>query len=45
MYYFIVFLLLLVAQLLYFIIAKKFSIIDKPNERSSHTKPTIRGEE
>ena len=43
MYYFIVFLLLLVAQLLYFIIAKKFSIIDKPNERSSHTKPTIRG--
>ncbi|MDO6440375.1 glycosyltransferase family 4 protein [Cyclobacterium sp. 1_MG-2023] len=43
MYYIIVFLLLLVAQLLYFIIAKKFSIIDKPNERSSHTKPTIRG--
>ncbi len=43
MYYFILFLLLLAAQLVYFQIAKKFSIIDKPNERSSHTKPTIRG--
>jgi len=27
----------------YFIIANKFSIIDKPNHRSSHTKITIRG--
>jgi len=43
MYYFIVFLLLLGAQLLYFLIADRYSIIDKPNERSSHTKPTIRG--
>ena len=43
MYYFIVFLLLLGAQLLYFLIADRYSIIDKPNERSSHTKSTIRG--
>ena len=43
MYYFIALLLLLGAQLLYFFIAKKYRIIDKPNERSSHTKPTIRG--
>lgn len=43
MYYFIVFLLLLAAQLLYFLIADKYNIIDKPNERSSHTKATIRG--
>jgi len=43
MYYFIVFLLLLGTQLLYFLIADRYSIIDKPNERSSHTKPTIRG--
>ena len=43
MYYFIAFLALLGAQLLYFLIADKYNIIDKPNERSSHTKPTIRG--
>ena len=29
--------------MLYFRIAKKYSIIDKPNERSSHLEPTIRG--
>jgi UDP-N-acetylmuramyl pentapeptide phosphotransferase/UDP-N-acetylglucosamine-1-phosphate transferase len=29
--------------MLYFIIAKKYNIIDKPNERSSHLEPTIRG--
>ncbi len=30
-------------MLVYFRIAEKFNIIDKPNERSSHTKTTIRG--
>lgn len=30
-------------MLIYFKIADKFNIIDKPNERSSHTKTTIRG--
>lgn len=43
MYYLIAFLALLGAQLFYFLIADKYNIIDKPNERSSHTKPTIRG--
>lgn len=35
--------LLLLAILLYFRIADRFNIIDKPNERSSHTTVTIRG--
>jgi len=35
--------LLVIAELLYFRIADKFNIIDKPNERSSHTKVVIRG--
>lgn len=30
-------------ELLYFKIADKFNIVDKPNQRSSHTKTTIRG--
>lgn len=34
---------LVVAELLYFRIADKCNIIDKPNERSSHTKVVIRG--
>lgn len=38
--YFVSFLLL---ELLYFKIADRFNIIDKPNARSSHTKITIRG--
>jgi len=41
--YLIVFVLLLVAELLYFRIANKYNIIDKPNERSSHNYITIRG--
>lgn len=32
-----------VAELLYFRIADRYQIIDKPNERSSHTRITIRG--
>ena len=35
--------ILLAAELLYFRIADKCNIIDKPNERSSHTKVVIRG--
>src|SRR5690554_6261150 len=43
MIYIIVFTLLVVAELLYFRVADKFNIIDKPNERSSHNYITIRG--
>lgn len=43
MSYFIVFALLVVAELLYFKVAEKFNIIDKPNLRSSHDYITIRG--
>ena len=35
--------ILIIAELLYFRIADKCNIIDKPNERSSHTKVVIRG--
>ena len=41
--YIIIFVLLLLAELLYFRIADKFNIIDKPNQRSSHTKIVLRG--
>lgn len=43
MYYFMIMVLLFVAELFYFRIADKFNIIDKPNERSSHTRITLRG--
>lgn len=43
MTYLIIALLLLVAELIYFRIADKFNIIDKPNRRSSHTSITLRG--
>ena len=43
MYYIIVLVLLFLAELFYFKIADKCNIIDKPNERSSHTKVTLRG--
>ena len=39
----IVLVLLFLAELFYFKIADKCNIIDKPNERSSHTKITLRG--
>ncbi len=39
----IIFFALLLAELFYFRIADRFNIIDKPNERSSHTQITIRG--
>lgn len=35
--------LLLAAELLYFRLAARFGIIDTPNRRSSHRRPTIRG--
>ena len=41
--YGIIAVLLVVAELLYFKIADKCNIIDKPNERSSHTKVVLRG--
>ena len=41
--YIIIFILLLVAELLYFRIADRYNIIDKPNERSSHTTVVLRG--
>ena len=43
MYYIIVLVLLFLAELFYFKLANKFNIIDKPNERSSHRKVTLRG--
>lgn len=39
----IVFLFLLLAGLIYYRLANKLNIVDKPNERSSHTQVTVRG--
>lgn len=41
--YGIIFVILLVLELVYFKIAYKFNIIDKPNERSSHSTIVLRG--
>lgn len=41
--YCIIAVLLVIAELVYFKIADHFNIIDKPNERSSHTRVVIRG--
>ena len=41
--YIVIFILLLIAELLYFRIADKYNIIDKPNERSSHSTIVLRG--
>ncbi|MDR2221549.1 MAG: glycosyltransferase family 4 protein [Flavobacteriaceae bacterium] len=43
MEYIIVLAILFIAELVYFKIADKYNIIDKPNERSSHTQITLRG--
>ena len=43
MLYIFIFLLLFVAELAYFNVANRFNIIDKPNQRSSHTRITLRG--
>ena len=39
----LIFLILLTIELLYFKLAEKFNIIDKPNERSSHSSIVLRG--
>lgn len=41
--YLIIAVVLLVAELLYFKIADHFNIVDKPNERSSHSRIVLRG--
>ena len=41
--YILIFVLLLIAELVYFRIADKYNIIDKPNQRSSHTTIVLRG--
>ena len=41
--YLLIFLLLLVAEMVYFRIADRYNIIDKPNERSSHSTIVLRG--
>ena len=43
MYYVIILVLLFLTELFYFRVADKFNIIDKPNERSSHSRITWRG--
>lgn len=43
MIYLIIFIFLLGAELIYFKFADKFNIIDKPNERSSHSTIVLRG--
>ena len=43
MIYGIIFVILLLLELAYFKIADKFNIIDKPNERSSHSTIVLRG--
>ncbi len=41
--YLVIFVVLLALELCYFKIADKFNIIDKPNERSSHSTIVLRG--
>ena len=41
--YLVIFVVLLAAEIIYFSVADKFNIIDKPNQRSSHTKIVLRG--
>lgn len=41
--YLIIAVVLLVAELLYFKVADHFNIVDKPNERSSHSRIVLRG--
>ena len=43
MYYLLILVLLFFAEFFYFRIVDKCNIIDKPNERSSHTRITLRG--
>ena len=41
--YIIIFIILVIVSYVYLKLAVKYKIIDKPNERSSHTKITVRG--
>ncbi len=43
LYFLVIALLLFAIELIYFRIAIRFGIVDKPNSRSSHVKPAIRG--
>ena len=43
LFYLLIFLLMLVAEIVYFRIADRYNIIDKPNERSSHSTIVLRG--
>lgn len=43
MQYTILGILLILLMLLYFKVADQYNIIDKPNQRSSHTETTLRG--
>ncbi|WP_308765201.1 glycosyltransferase family 4 protein [uncultured Bacteroides sp.] len=43
MYIILVFIVLYLAEIFYFKIADKYNVIDKPNERSSHNRITLRG--
>ena len=43
LYFILLFGILLVLELTYFIVADRCNIIDKPNQRSSHTSITLRG--
>lgn len=42
MKYIIIFIILLTAEMIYFRIADKFNIIDKPSQRSSHSSIVLR---
>ena len=43
MYYLLILVLLFLAEFFYFRVADRLNIIDRPNERSSHTRITLRG--
>ena len=43
LYSLIAFVVLLALELLYFVVARRFHVVDRPNERSSHKKVTLRG--
>lgn len=43
MQYTVLLLILMILMLLYFKVADRYNIIDKPNQRSSHTEVTLRG--
>lgn len=43
MTYLIVTIIIIISSILYLKLADRFNIVDKPNQRSSHTVPTIRG--